>query len=358
MSLLNINHRTQRLNYHACFIIFILIFPSIQVFSQEIFTWSKEKAYCNPSVIGLPRAKALVLKYELQPGYTIKSTGKLGNYGDSEGKINRNRRVDFRLRFPIVHKSSLTIAAGLKYTHEEFRFSDDHAMNYPFYKEMEDRSLKSAGVHFYVVKPTLNKKYFILRTSFDLNGDYGSDKFGKKEFLKFSITPLIGWKQNENLSYAVGFTYGYTFGVPLILPVLSYNKNFNCNFGIESVLPLSIKFRYTKNEKNFLYAGVELGGASYRLDNEGTFFNNYNKLHLFRSELRYTLNYEREIHDWLWFGVEAGFRQNLRFNLTNGPRGSSDVIIKNKLGGASLINASIFVVPPKFFMKKDNANGQ
>jgi len=343
----------QKPNYLIYLIVSLSVVQAIPVCSQEIFSWSKEKEYCNPSVIGLPRAKAVIFKYELQPAYTVKSTGKLGNYGDSEGKISRNRRIDFRLRFPIVHKSSLTIAAGIKYSHEEFVFSDDQPMHYSFYKDLEDRPLKSAGLHFYVVKPTHHKKYFILRTSFDLNGDYSSDKFGKKEFFKFSITPLIGWKQNENLSYAFGLTYGYSFGIPLIVPVFSYNKNFDCNFGIESVLPLYLKFRYTKNDKNFWYAGVELGGASYRLDNDGTLFSDYNKLHLFRSELRYTLNYEREIHDWLWFGIETGYRQNLRFNLTNGPRGSADVIIRNKVGGASIINVSIFVVPPRFFLKKD-----
>ncbi|MEP7371889.1 MAG: DUF6268 family outer membrane beta-barrel protein [Chitinophagaceae bacterium] len=321
--------------------------------AQEIFSWSKEKEYCNPSVIGLPRAKAVIIRYELQPGYNISSESKLGSYGNSNGKISSNRRFDVRVRFPIINKPSLTIAAGLKYSQEEFNFSDDQPANYSFYKDLEDRPLKSAGLHFYVVKPTKNKKYFILRTSLDLNGDYGSEKFGKKEFLKFSVTPLIGWKKNENLSYAVGFTYGYSFGVPLIIPVLSYNRNFNCHFGIESVLPLSLKLRYTKNEKNYWYGGVEMGGASYRLDNEGTAFSNYNKLHLFRSELRYTLTYEREIHDWLWFGIEAGYRQNLRFNLTNGPRARADVIIKNTLKGAPVVNASIFMVPPRFFLKKN-----
>lgn len=335
------------------FWIIFIAFGSFAGNSQDIFTWTKEKQFCNPSVIGLPRAKALIIKYELQPGYRVSSESKLGQYGNSEGRIKRNRRLDFRLRFPIVHKPSLTIAAGLKYSQEEFIFKSGQADNYAFYKDLQDRPLKSAGLHFYLVKPTRNKKYFILRTSLDLNGDYGSDKFGKREFLKFSITPLIGWKQNENLSYAVGFTYGYSFGVPLVIPVLSYNKNFNCNFGIESILPLSLKLRYARNEKNFWYGGVELGGASYRLDNEGTSFANYSRLHLFRSELRYTVNYEREIHDWLWFGLEAGYRQNLRFNLNNGPRGRSDIIISNKLNGAPLINASIFMVPPRFFLKKE-----
>jgi Domain of unknown function (DUF6268) len=334
-----------------------LLFFSVYICSdssqaQEIFSWNKETGYCNPSVIGLPRAKALIVKYELQPAYKIISTGKQGNYGNSEGDINRNRRWDLRLRFPLLNKPSLTIAAGIKYTQEEFRFNNIQVTNYEFYKDLEDRPLKSLGLHFYALKPTKNKKYFILRASFDLNGDYTTRHFSVKDFLKFSITPLIGWKQNENLSYAAGFSYGYTFGRPLIFPVISINKNFNCNFGIESVLPVSIKLRYTKNEKNYFYTGFELSGASYRLNNAGTAFSAYNKLHLFRSELRYTINYEREIHDWLWFGVEGGLRHNFNFNLTNGSRGRSDVIINNKLRDAPVINASIFAVPPRGLLKK------
>lgn len=320
--------------------------------AQDIFTWTKEKEYCNPSVIGLPRPKAAIIRYELQPGYRINSTAKSGNDGNASTHIDRNRRFDVRLRFPIINKKSFTLAGGLKYSQEEFKFAEGVASPYPLYKDLEDRPLKSVGLHFYLLKPTRSEKYFILRASFDLNGDYTSDNFGKSEFLKFSITPLIGWKKNENLSYAVGFSYGYSFGRPLIVPVFSFNKNFNCNLGIESVLPINVRLRYTKNDKNYFYAGAELSGASYRLDNKGTNFSGYDRLHLFRSELRYTLTYERELHDWLWLGLEAGFRQHLRFNLTNGPRGSSDIIIQNRLKTAPLINASLFVVPPGSFMKK------
>jgi hypothetical protein len=320
--------------------------------AQEIFTWAKEKEFCNPSVIGLPRAKAIIIKYEVQPAYRINSIGEPGGFGNSTGKISRNHRLDLRLRFPIINKPSLTIAGGIKYQVEEFRFDDERPLNYPFHKDLEDRPLKSAGLHLYVIKPTKTNKYFILRASVDLNGDYTSGKFGKSEFLKFSITPLIGWKKNDNLSYALGFTYGYTFGRPLLLPVISYNKNFNCHLGIESILPFSLKLRYTANEKNYVFAGLELNGASYRLDSEGTAYSNFSQLHLFRSELRYTVTYEREIHDWLWLGIEAGYRQTLRFNLTNGPNGRSDVIIKNKLAGATLVNASLFVVPPQSFLHK------
>jgi hypothetical protein len=338
----------RRLNYF----VLITTLATHSSYAQEIFSWGKEKEFCNPSVVGLPRAKAVVVKYEVQTGYKIVSTGGLGNFADSQSRISNNHRLDLRLRFPIINKPSITIAGGLKYSKEEFGFTSKAMTSYPFYKDLEDRPLKSVGVHFYMVKPTKSRVYFILRTSVDLNGDYGSDKFGKKEFLKFSITPLIGWKKNDNLSYGVGFSYGYTFGRPLILPVFSFNKNFNCNWGIESLLPINLKVRYTSNAKNYFYAGLELGGASYRLDHEGTAFSNYTQLHLFRSELRSLITYEREIHDWLWFGIDAGYRHNLRFNLTNGPRGNSDIIIKNRLMGAPVINASIFVVPPNALLKK------
>jgi len=335
-------------------IILIVVLSTTNIYAQEIFSWSKETGYCTPSVAGLPRPKAFIVKYELQPNYKITSTAKDGNFENSDGEINRNRRLDFRLRFPIINKPSLTIAAGLKYSREEFRL-DNYPTGSKFYNNLEDRDLKSIGAHLYVIKPTKSKKYFILRAGFDFNGDYPSDKINASEFLKFSITPLIGWKKNDNLSYALGFSYGYAFGRPLIYPVFSYNKNFNCNWGIESLLPVNFKLRYTKNEKNYFYAGLELQGNSYRLDNADSVFSAYDKLHLFHSELRFTITYERELHDWLWFGIEGGVRHNLTFNVTNGPKATADVILKNKLSEAPLINASIFIVPPKGFFRKSTS---
>ena len=321
--------------------------------AQEIFSWSKDSSYCSPSVVGLPRAKAVIIKYEVSPVFNIRSEGKQGGFGNSSAGLKRNGRLDLRLRFPIINKPGITIAAGIKYAHEEFLFKDaDLRNNYPFYKDLEDRPLKSIGLHFYVVKPRRTNKYFILRTSMDLNGDYSSDKFGKTEFLKFSMTPLIGWKKNENLSYAVGFSYGYTFGKPLIIPAVSINKNFDCNWGIESILPINVRLRYSPNDNNFFYGGLELAGGSYRLDNKDSAFKAFSRLHLFRSELRFIMSYERAIHDWLWFGAEAGWRDNLRFNLTNGPKAMSDVIISNKLSGSLVANVSLFVVPPKGLLKR------
>src|SRR6476659_3391672 len=169
-----------------CPLVLIAVLCAGNISAQEIFSWSKETSYCTPSVVGLPRPKAFIFSYELQPQYKITSTAKDDNFENNNGEINRNRSLDFRLRFPIINKPSLTIAAGLKYSREEFRF-DGYPTSSDFYNNLEDRDLKSIGAHFYVVKPTRSKKYFILRAAFDFNGDYPSNKIKAGEFLRFSI---------------------------------------------------------------------------------------------------------------------------------------------------------------------------
>jgi hypothetical protein len=64
------------------------------------------------------------------------------------------------------------------------------------------------------------------------------------------------------------------------------------------------------------------------------------------------LNYEREIYDFLWFGLEAGVRTPFNFSLAESIRTRRDPIIRNQLSSAMLFNASIFVVPPRAFCKK------
>ncbi|MCG8399825.1 DUF6268 family outer membrane beta-barrel protein, partial [Bacillus atrophaeus] len=76
-----------------------------------------------------------------------------------------------------------------------------------------------------------------------------------------------GWKKTEDLSWAIGVSYSYTFGRPLILPTFALNKNFNDRWGLEAVLPVLIKLRYAQNDNFYWFNGIEVNGASYRLNN-------------------------------------------------------------------------------------------
>lgn len=296
----------------------------------------------------MPRGKGFILKQERVLNYKITSDGSNGGFADSEDEVKLNRRWEAKLRYPVVLKPNFKMAVGLEYFHEEYRFEGYPNNDFPFYQSLEDKSLRSFGTALYMVKPWLGKRYFIMRVGVKLNGDWDFGSMFNTDYLKVSVAPLLGWKQSPYTSFAVGFAYSYDFGRQSIYPILSYNRTFNNRWGLESILPLNVKLRYTRNEKNLFYALTELHGASYNIQLKG--FPEDENLLLRKSEIRFLLSYEKEIHDWLWFGIEAGLRSNIEFSLRDSPKRSAVRLIDNQFNSALLINASIFIVPPRKFL--------
>ncbi|MEM1407712.1 MAG: hypothetical protein AAGG59_13115 [Bacteroidota bacterium] len=317
-------------------------------YSQGSVLNCTDSAFCVPGVVGLPRSKGIEIKREIIRDYAIRSSSSEG-FGNAEAEVLRNRRWSLKARFPIVAKDNITIAAGVKYFVEEFNFDDPEPIDYSFYSNLEDKSLKSLRTDFFIMKPTRTNKYFLLRLSAGLNGDYTADNQATTDFLRFSIAPLMGWKKNDYVSYAVGVAYSYSFGRRSIVPIVAYNKTFNSQWGVESVLPAEAKLRYnTLNQKNYVYLKAQLDGSNYgiRLDDQID-----DITYLEKSEVRFLLCWEREIHDWLWFSVESGFRSNIDFDLSDSPTLSSDELIRNNLNVAFTYGFSIFVVAPRKFLK-------
>jgi hypothetical protein len=317
--------------------------------AQERAIRRKDSTYCVPGVLGVPRVKGVIIKQEQFLDYGIKSKGETGEITKAE--IRRNRRWDFKVKAPIIIKENFKAVVGLSYSLAEFYFENPNTLTLPFHQNLEDRSLKSVKGDVVLVKPTLGRKYYILRLSAGFNGDYNSERFGedKSEFLKYSITSLVGWKKNDYLSYAVGVSLGYNFGKKSIVPIFSYNRTFNRRWGIESVLPSSAKLRYnTLNKKSYFYFTTEFKGANYSLNLSDS---QNSLIYLDTSELRLMLIWEREIHDWLWFGIESGYRKNISFDLADSPDIGSDIIIDTSLNDAFVFNLSIFIVPPRRFFE-------
>ena len=108
------------------------------------------------------------------------------------------------------------------------------------------------------------------------------------------------------------------------------------------------RLRYgTLNQENYFYLKTELNGANYNI----ALAENGSLLFLNKAEIRYSISYEREIHDWLWFSLEAGVRSNFNFDLSDTPRRNVEPVIKNTFNEALIFNFGIFVVPPRKFFK-------
>lgn len=320
---------------------------STQLIAQESVVNCDDSTFCIPSVVGLPRTKGIVIKREVVHDYHIRSTSA-EDYGNSIGEVRRNRRWEMKLKAPVILRDGFKMAVGFKYFVEEFNFEDLEDPEYPFYKNLEDRSLKSIRGDVFMIKPSKGNKFYILRVSVGLNGDYTTKSAPTSDFLRFTASPLIGWKKNDYVSYAVGAAFSHNFGRRSLYPIFVYNKSFNNQWGFESILPVEVKLRYsTLNLKNFFYFKAELNGANYsiRLPGEDEL------LYLNKSEVRTLLSWEREIHDWLWFGIEAGARFNIDFDLTMSPKSNAEVVVGNSLNEALVFSVSLFAVPPRKLLK-------
>lgn len=315
-----------------------------------------KRAYCKCTINGLPRGKAFSIKYEYRPNFKMSTTDKTGTYGDSKGQIKNNGRLEVKLKIPVINKPYLSIIAGFKYNKEEYNFENISNQSNPLYKSLEDRALRSIGANITVLKPMRSNKFWVLRVNANLNGDYGSKNVKTSSYLKFSVSPALAWRKNDDLSYAVGITYSNSFGRSLVFPTVALNYNLNDRWNIESILPLFLKFRYGFNENFYWYNNIEIDGASYRLNNTDTMLSHYHSLHLHRSEVKVSSSIEKQLVGWLWAGFEVGGVHNFSYNLTNSASGSSNIIFKNKIRDRFLISASIFLVPPKRLYRKVTEN--
>ncbi|PKP13379.1 MAG: hypothetical protein CVU08_05745 [Bacteroidetes bacterium HGW-Bacteroidetes-3] len=307
-----------------------------------------ESEYCIPALKGIPVGKGASFEYQTMPNISIETHDKTGNYGDSKNTIKNNSHIEAKLKIPIVDKPYLNILGGIKYTFEEYHFENLDENSNPFYRSLEDKALKSIGANVTVIKPTKSNKFWILRANADFNGDYsGSNSGSLTDYLKFSISPALGWKVNDNFSYALGVSYNYRFGSPLILPVVAINKNFNEKWGIEAILPLFIKSRYIHNSGLNWLNTIEVDGASYKLNNLEPELGQFNNIHLHRSAIQFSTRIEKRLVGWLWAASEVGYNENLTYNVTNSNRSKKDIIFENTLKGGLLFNVSLFISPRK-----------
>ncbi|MGI9543257.1 MAG: DUF6268 family outer membrane beta-barrel protein [Cyclobacteriaceae bacterium] len=319
--------------------------------AQETIIHCTDSTFCVPSVFGMPRSKGLVIKRESVINYKIQSTSNTPGIENGQDEVQKNQRWNFKLRVPILLKSNIKMALGLSYFREEYSFEGVPSNEYAFYNSLEDKDLKSVGAALYLIKPWRGNRYFLLRLGAKLNGDYNIDDLPKSDFLKVSVAPLMGWKASPYTSYAVGLAYSYDFGRQSIYPVASINHTFNNRWGIESLLPVQAKLRFTQNEKTFWHLSTELNGASYNVRLNASPLSEKETLHLRKSEIRFLFSLEREIHDWLWFGLEAGLRSNIEFSLRESGKRNAETLIDNNFGSAFTFGASIFIVPPRKFLE-------
>ncbi len=310
----------------------------------------RDKEYANPSVQGMSKSKGIIIKYEAQPEFGIKSYSSNPAIGDKTADVQKHNRLDAKIYVPVWNRPHLKMVLGFNYFFEEFEFEATPPA-YDFYRNIQNRNLKTIGSQLLVLRPINEKNFMIFRLKGDLNGDYTTGKLSFSKYLKSTLETIYGWKRNANLAYGVGAQLGYAFGRQTIYPVFMYNRTYNPKWGLELLLPARAQVRYNASDKSLLYGGIGVDGASYNINTNPEIVG-LSTVELRRSEARARVRWEREIYDFLWFGLEAGYRINVQFSAYEGEGRKAERLIKNHLKDAALVSFEIFLVPPRRFLKQ------
>lgn len=315
------------------------------------------KELANPGVIGMNRSKGLIVRYEFVPRFGVYATAQQGGIPDSEKTaVRRNNKYEIKAYVPVVNNPHFKLVVGGGYFVEEYNFKRPEEEDYPLYKNLQDKDLRSISGQVLMLKPLNEDNFLITRFKGELNGDYGKSNISLSKYLKSSLEAIYGWKKSPSFAWGVGVQLGYNFGRQTIYPDILYNRTFNERWGVEAIFPANVTLRRNFSEKSYLYMGYKVDGASYNINIDSPPFNSpplseIETIELRKSEIRGRIRWEREIYDFLWFGLETGYRNILQFAAYDGENVKANALIKNHMKDAVFLNVEIFLVPPRRFLK-------
>lgn len=280
----------------------------------------KAKKYATNKVQGLSPNKLITLGYDYQGGFAVNSTDDQNiGLGNSSGRVGANHGLRLGANFPVISRNNIILNLQVNYLESRYNFTDRGTPEYAFYRNLGNNGLRSTALNVQVFKPLNERNFILAQVGGELNGDYNWNTLPALRYIKPTGIVAFGWKRNDRSLIGVGGGYVWRGGGPLIVPVLLWNHTFNRKWGMELLLPARGHVRYNWNPRTLLLAGAELEGGSYVIRFDSNPFNaalaQYQNLELRKSEVRMRLVLEREIHKFIWFSLQVGWRYNFQFNI-------------------------------------------
>ncbi|MEM9324915.1 MAG: DUF6268 family outer membrane beta-barrel protein [Bacteroidota bacterium] len=266
-----------------------------------------------------------------------------------EGMLNGNSQSDgdlllkAKLAIPLVISDQRLIGLQLKHNQHRFIFNHaDYEGNSDIFGELENRTFYNSAVRFLYREQLTPFKSLTFLGSLGINND------------QFKITPEA-LNASASISYSVqrssteeigfGLVASQTLGRFRALPLFTYENHFAPRWVIDLALPKSAALRYIVDNRTFVTAKAEFKSNRYNLTDP--LVGQYTDLTIRKLDLQWNLAFEREIHDWLWFSLEAGYNRNLLYTIVERGEATRDALIRLRPRDAAYMKASIFIVPPR-----------
>jgi hypothetical protein len=298
---------------------------------------------CQPGVVNKSPSKGASFAYSVNPDYKMLSPD-----AEKPTKVRRNERYDTRLKVPVLSRPQFKIMLGLDYTLERYHFLNIDPDNYPLFKHLNETELKNAGISATFFHPINHKYYTSVRLSANWQGDY--DGFLKMDdrYGVYRVISVFGVKKREDLEYGVGLLINKGFRNNSIVPFGFYNQTFNDHWGVEAVLPTSLKLRYNFSESRLAMFGTEFTSRNHALNVmvPGT-TNNQTKdalYHFRQASIDVVGSFYQRLSGWTWLQFKAGYAFDNNSDARDLLRNLNHRL---KPTGSVIGSVSFFISPPK-----------
>lgn len=278
------------------------------IFLQEdLETQIYEKCYCKPGVKNKSKSRGLNITFT----NVFNSVMEAEDDSDEDLILSEfsKKRVDIKVRFPIINKESLKLIGGLFFKPEFYAFKSIGNDQPDLFSYLNKKAQKSTGFEATLLRSWNEKHYSLLRFKASFNGTYSGFVDLDNDQAIYSISALYGFKKNENIEWGIGVNYNNSFRTTSLLPFLIYNRTFNNRWGIETVLPAMITLRRNVSDESIVLLSARYGSRSAHLDLNN--LDNSEAIYdLNHSEMKVALTLEKLAHSWIWVDLTAGIQFN------------------------------------------------
>ena len=291
------------------------------------------------------RTKIAEFSYQVTGAYQAISNSE--TFGDASSEVNRDELWKIKLGIPLVINDRKLIGLQVKYYRQHFGFNnDDFAGNYDLYNHLNGQLFQNVGLRFVYQTDIDETRQFSFVTGVSVRGDRLVKSPNTSRYFVSGV-----YKKQLNAHTKIGFGAFFSYGMHLtsVAPVFTFEKTLNPHWTLDLNLPRSASIRRKINDKTFLIGEAAFEGWRYNLSDP--IAGEDRDFTLRKADVQFRLKFEREIHDWLWFGAEAGYNKNVSYYLANpGDRGNN-ALIDLRARDARYFKLSIFIVPPKILSK-------
>lgn len=345
------------LRYLSVVLLAVCCLPTLQaqedstdVFDMEDFSQygdaAEVKRYATQKTLNQTPAKLISIGYEGQLGHRLDITGT------APGGVTRGNRVSAAIsprvmaNFPIISNDRWIVNLGGQYWGTLYRINaepPENRLELPA-SYLHDQMLHSGGALVTVFKPLNQKNFILAQAGADFNAAFPSGQALSARAITFSASAIYGWKHSDRNMIGIGASRTYRMGRVIHVPLLYWNRTLNDRWGYELLLPARGFVRRNFSPQSIGLFGFELEGNQYLLPGARP---GNRTLFLQRGEIKPRIQWERQLHNFIWLSLQAGARINGRFNFTDRYYGREEhEIFRTGLGPAPYFNISFNLVSP------------